>query len=121
MRTINDVLKSDVKGLFYGNRVLLPFSADIFKAIIENDIITNFSKNSKQAYYNKYPDFTEIYFLQYKDLEDFITKFEHIKIVVVENGEDIFNIKNHRKLTLHLEKDHQITIEELDGDIIFIE
>jgi len=121
MKTINEVLKEKKEGLYYGNRVLLPFRADILKAIIEKDIITDFSTTHKGAQYSVADNYTEIYFHDYKDLSDYISKYETIKLVVVEKGNDIFDLNNHRRLILHLKENHNLKIEEADGGILFIE
>lgn len=121
MRTIDDVLKNKVNGLYYGNRVLLPFAAEIVKAVVEDKIIMDFGSESPEAEYTVTDDFTEIYFFEYENLSDFVSEFEIIKLVVIEKGKDIFDFNNHVKLALHLQEKHKILIEELDEDILFIE
>ncbi len=121
MKTIEEVLKNKTNGLCYGNRVLLPFKAEILKAIIEKDIITDFSTTHKGAQYNITDEYTEIYFLDYKELSESISKYETIKLVIVEKGKDIFDLKNHKRLILHLQEKHIIRIEEANGEILFIE
>ncbi|MGK9477603.1 hypothetical protein [Melioribacter sp. OK-6-Me] len=121
MRTLDEVLKNNINGLHYGNRVLLPFKADILKAVVENDIIMDFSHQRKEACYNKHDYFTEIYFFEYPSLEEVVTEFETIKLVVVEDGKDIFDFQNHRKLVLHIKENHKLIIEETNEDILFIE
>ena len=121
MRTIEEVLKNNIGGLFYGNRVLLPFRADILKAIIEKDIITDFSTTHKGAQYNITDSFTEIYFLDYKELAESISEFETIKLVVVEKVKDVFEHSNHKRLILHIKEKHLLKIEEANGEILFIE
>jgi hypothetical protein len=121
MSSIEEVVKNKLYGLHYGNRILLPFKAYFLKIIIENDIVMNMGARSGDIVINEAPDFTEIYFLQYKDLSHFITKFETIKMVVSERGKDIFDFKNHKKIALHLKEKHMVTIEEIDEDILFIE
>jgi hypothetical protein len=121
MKTISDVIKNNINGLYFGNRVLLPFKAEILKAIIEKEIITDFSTTHKGAQYNKTDNFTEIYFLDYKELAESISKYETIKLVAVEEGNDIFDLNNHKRLILHLQEKHIIKIEEADGEILFLE
>ncbi len=121
MRKLNDVIKNKIDGLYYGNRVLLPFICDILKAVIENDIIMDFSTSNKGAEYFKRENFTEVYFHDFENLNEIVGKFETIKLVVVENGDDIFDLANHKKLALHLQKNHKLTIEETNEDILFIE
>ncbi len=121
MRTLEEVLKNKINGLYYGCRVILPFRAHILKAVIENDIITNFSSDSKNAEYKINDDFTEIYFFDYKQISEDVHKFETIKLVVVEQGKDLFEFENHKKLALHVKENHILEIEELNSDILFIE
>ena len=121
MKTIKEVLDKKLSGLYFGNRVLLPFHCHILKLNIENDLITDFSPCCKGVYISENPDFMEIYFHDYKDLAEVLTKYESIKMIVVEKGKDIFNNKNHLKIAMHPEAKHKLKIEELGEDQIFIE
>lgn len=121
MRTIDEVFRNNLHGLHYDNRIILPFKVEILKAIVENDIITDFSTVHSGAQYKINDEFTEIYFYDYKNLSEVVTQFETIKLVVVEKGKDLFDFANHRKLALHLLDKHKLTIEELNEDILFIE
>jgi len=121
MKSINEVLKEKKTGLYFGNRILLPFSCHILKLNIENDLITDFSPSFKGVNISENPDFMEIYFHDYKDLGDVITKYEAIKMIVVEKGKDIFNTKNHITLALKPEENNQLRIEKLGENQIFIE
>lgn len=121
MRTIDEVLKNNLHGLHYDNRIILPFRAEILKAIVENDIVTDFSSVNSGAHYKISDDFTDVYFYDYKNLSEVVTEYETIKLVVVEKGKDLFDFSNHRKLALHLLDKHKLTIEELNEDILFIE
>lgn len=120
-RTLDQVLKSKVNALHYGNRLLLPVVVDVLKASVENDIITDFSSNGRGAEYIVREDFTEIYFHDYKSLEEVVTKYEVIKLIVVEKGEDIFDFKTHRKISVDLLEDHSAEIKEVTDDHIFID
>ena len=121
MKSISEVLKDKKSGLYFGNRILLPFSCHIIKLNIENDLITDFSPSFKGVHISENPDFMEIYFYDYKDLSEAITKYEAIKMIVVEKGKDVFNMKNHIKLALQPEENHQLRIEKLGENQIFIE
>ena len=121
MKSLSQVLKEKKSGLYFGNRVLLPFSCHIIKLNIENDLITDFSSCCKGVYVSENPDFMEIYFHDYKNLGEVITKFEAIKLIVVEKGKDIFDTKNHITLALHPEENHNLRIEKLSENQIFIE
>lgn len=121
MKKLKEVLENNISGMYYGNRVFLPFKVDLLKAIIENDIIMDFSDLSEQAEYEIKDDRTEIYFYGYDDLSNFVTKYETIKLIVVEEGDDVFNLKNHKKIILHIKEHHELKIEEAGEDSIFIE
>ncbi len=121
MKTIADALSKGLIGLYYGNRAILPFNCYVLKVIIEDDIIMDFSGNSKQIELNETDDFTEIYFKQYKNLKDAVTKYESIKIIAVDKDKDLFNFNNHQKLVIHVEDEHKLKIEKTDEDILFIE
>ena len=121
MKSLEEILKNNVNGIYYGNRVLLPFHCYVLKIVIENDIITDFSLKNTGAYINEYPDFTEIYFLDYPDIEANISKFETIKMIVVDKQKDIFNFDDHVKIALHPEGKHILSINELDENTIFID
>jgi hypothetical protein len=121
MLSIKQVLMEKKTGLYYGNRVLLPFSCHILKMNIENDLITDFSPSHKGVHVSENSDFMEIYFYDYKDLSEVITKYESIKMIVVEKGKDIFDQKNHITLALHPEEKHIVRIEQLGENQIFID
>lgn len=121
MSLLNNVLKEKKNGLFYGSRVILPFVADIFKAIVDDNIIVDFSPISEIAYYEKYDNFTEVYFFEHKDILKDVSKYEVIKLVLVEEGEDIFDLKNHRKISLNPVEPHKLEIEEISDELLFIE
>ena len=122
MDSIENVIKSGQKGLYYGNRVLLPFHANLLKVVIEQDIITDFSPSSKGCFVKQTDDFIEIYFYDYPNLKETISKYENIKMVAVDKGKSVFDLMNHKKIVLYLEDKHQLRIEEIDEDeILFIE
>jgi hypothetical protein len=121
MKSLDETLKNNLNGLCYGNRVLLPFHCTILKIVIEKDIIYDFSIREKGAYANEYPEYTEIYFVDYPDLESNISKYENIKMILVEKGKDIFDFSTHRKIAIKPEGNHILSIKELDEHTIFIE
>jgi hypothetical protein len=121
MSTIEEALKKNSGGLYYGNRVLLPFNCFLLKVIIEDEVIMDFSPSSKFVYISEGEEYTEIYFKEYKNLKEIVSKYETIKIIAVEKGKDIFNFDNHIKLDIHVGEEHKLTIENTDEDILFIE
>jgi len=121
MSKIEEILKSKSNGLCYGNRIILPFKAHFLKVIVDSKIIMDFSPGSKGIYIHEEENFTDLYFNDYEDLKSDITKYEAIKMVVVEKGKDVFNFDNHIKIALYLEDKHKVRIEPSDHDIIFLE
>lgn len=121
MPNIDQVLENNIDGLFYGNRVLLPFVADILKVSIEKDLITDFSSKKSGAEYIKHDYWTEIYFHDYDDLLRYVSRYEVIKMIVVEEGDNIFDKSKHRKIALDPKENHIIKIEEINEDRSFIE
>jgi len=121
MRTIDEVLKSKINGMHYGNRLLLPFCAEILKVSIEDDLIMDFSTEQDDAEYNINDEFTEIYFHKYKSLEEVVTKYEVIKMIVVDSKNDLFNFDDHRKISIDILPNHIAEIKEIEDDQIFID
>jgi hypothetical protein len=121
MARLGELLKSNPKGLYYKNRLILPFQGIFLKIIINDDVIMDFSPASKDVYLAENENFTDVYFKEYKHLKDVVSKYEAIKIVLVEKGADIFNFDNHKKIAVYLEDKHRVSIQEIDEDILFIE
>ncbi len=121
MKTIEQAISENIQGLYYGSRVILPFVVDVLKAIVDDDIVVDFSHRSKIAYYQKHQNFTEIYFFEHEDLLKDVSKYETIKLVVVEEGKNMFNFSNHKKISLNPIEHHGLEISLLDEDVLFIE
>jgi hypothetical protein len=121
MRTLKEVLDKQINGLHYGNRVLLPFYAEVLKIVIKNKIITDFGKSKHGAYVRNTSSYTDIYFNDYENLLEEIAEYDVIKIVLVENDKDIFDFKNHVILQLEIKENHKLVIKPLEEDIIFLE
>jgi hypothetical protein len=121
MSGINEALEKKKQGFCFGNRLLLPFHGYVLKIVVNNDIIMNFSRASKEAIIGETEAFTEIYIPQHEDLKEAVGKYETIKVLIVEKDEDVFDKNNHIKLLLRLGEDHQLTIEKTDEDTLFIE
>ncbi len=121
MKKIEDALKEKKNGLYFGNRIILPFHGYILKIVIDNDILEDFSPASKEVCINETEAFTEIYFTGEEDLREIVSKYESIKIIIAEKDKDIFNKENHLKLALRLGEDHLLIIEQAGEDTLFIE
>jgi hypothetical protein len=121
MYAIDQVLQEKKCGLYYGARVILPFVVDILKAVIDDDIITDFSPMSDGAYYEKQDNFTEIYFFEHEDILKDVSKYETIKLILVHEDDDMFDFSHHRKISLNPVDNHKLEITEISDDIVFIE
>lgn len=121
MYTINEVIEKNIKGQYYGNRVILPVPVEVLKMVVDNEIIMDFSPRSKEAAIKERDEFTEIYLYDFEDLDDYVSKYEVIKMIVVERGKDIFNDENHERIALHLIGHHKLEVKRIDKNILFIE
>ena len=121
MKTIDEVIKNKLNGLYYGNRLILPFHAYFLKVIVDDEIIIDFSPSAKGINIVEEENFTSLYLLDYKDLKSSVSKYETVKILAVDKGKNIFDTDNHKKIVVYLEEKHKVRIEEADEDILFIE
>jgi hypothetical protein len=121
VHSLDQALKEKICGLYYGTRVILPFVGDILKAVIDDEIITDFSPMSEGAYYEKHDKYTEIYFFDHEDILKDVSKYETIKLIVVDEEDDLFNFDHHRKISLNPIENHKLELTELSEDILFIE
>lgn len=119
--TIKEALDKKTEGLHYGNRVLLPFHCYFLKVICEKDIITDFSPSAKGIFIEENPGFTSLYFYDYPTLKEKLSKYESVKMVVVEKEDDVFDSGKHIKLALYLREKHKVEIETTDDEILFLE
>jgi hypothetical protein len=118
---IDETLNSKKSGLWYANRLVVPFQCHFFKVIVDDDIITDFSSRSKDIEITEEGEFTNLYFKQYPELNKAVSKYEAIKIIAVNKGEDVFNFENHKKISLYIQEKHKVLIEANEDDILFIE
>jgi hypothetical protein len=115
------VFEKNLEGLHYGNRLILPFHCIFLKVVINREIITDFSSTSKFINVVEGIDYTDLYFREYENIKETLSKFESIKMVVVEKNKTIFDFKNHVKLVVYLEDKHKLKIEKTNEDFLFIE
>lgn len=121
MYSLDRALQEKKCGLYYGARVVLPFVGDILKAVIDDDLITDFSPMSEGAYYEKHEKYTEIYFFDHEDILKDVSKYETIKLIVVDDDDDLFDFNHHRKISLNPIDNHKLEIAEISDDVLFIE
>jgi hypothetical protein len=108
-------------GLWVGNRLLLPFHGHFLKIVIGDEIITDFSMHSRFVEIDNYESFTSIYFLKYDDLKDIVTESKPIRIIVVEEHDDVFSVNSHKKLSLFFREKHEVVIENNSEELTFLE
>ncbi len=83
--SLENIIKNKETGLYYGNRLILPFKAYFLKIVIEKDVITDFSNNPNSGVLIEEEEkFTNIYFLEYKKLDSDVSQFHGIKLLLVE-------------------------------------
>jgi len=121
MKSIDEILNENGSGLHYGNRILLPFKAEILKIVIDSAIITDFSKQLHGASVRVSEYYTEIYFYDYKNLEEELTEYDLIKIVLVQQGKDVFNFENHIPIELKVQDNHKLSINKISDNTMFFE
>lgn len=118
---IKEAVAQKAHGLYFNNRIILPFHAHFLKMIIDDEIYTDFSISSKHIFISEEGNFTNVYIKDFKNIEDAVSKYEAVKLVVVEKGDDVFDLKNHLKLALYPEGRHNIKIMFTDEDVLLIE
>jgi hypothetical protein len=121
MKQISEVLDEKMGGLVFGNRVLLPFKAELLKIVIDSEIITNFGKRLKGAHVRVTDYYTEISFLDHKILINEISKYKSIKMVLVQQGKDIFDFNNHVSIEISFLGKHKISIKKIGENLMFFE
>ncbi len=113
MKTIKEVLEQDLKGMHYGGRVLLPFCAHIFSAVIVKKAIMEEGKDLEYTAnftYRINDDFTEICFGDYDNLYEHLSEDDAINLLAVEKGKDVFDVENHAQIALHLKDKNLVDI-----------
>jgi hypothetical protein len=121
MYSIQEVVEKKINGIFYGNRLILPFKANYLKIILEDEIITDFSPQGGNVHINDSGSYTDMYFLKINDLKPKISKYESIKMIITEKDADIFDSNNHIKISIYLEDPNTLRIEKTSSDVLFIE
>lgn len=115
MNTLNEVIEKKLNGMHYGGKILLPFCAHVFHALIVKKAIMEGGKDLEYTANFSYKineDFTEICFNNYDDLYEHLSEDDAINLLVVEKGKDVFNKANHRTIILHLKDEHIVEIVE---------
>ena len=113
-RTIAACLEGGGRGFTVGNRLSLPFRADLIgimigrqrSAVGEPELITDFSSASKRVRVVEQEARTDLYFLKHKSLQDEIGHYRgRLVISCCEKGADIFDQSNHVRLECSIRDD----------------
>ncbi len=122
MKTLEETLKNESHGLCYGNRIMLPFKAVVLKIAVAGKLYTEFLPKIKNGAVVNHKDcMTEIYLLDFDDLYSDLSKYDLIKVVLVEDGKDVFDTNNHKRLDLRIGEKHKVIIEQMSDDVLFQE
>jgi hypothetical protein len=121
MSTLKEALDKKRNGIYYNNRVILPFKCEFLKIIFEDKIITDFSSSSSEVEIIEHNNFTDVYFKKYKDIQNEFSKYDNIKLIVCEKSDDIFDFSKHIKLLLYIENEHLVRIELPEENQIIID
>lgn len=118
--TIKEAIDQKINGYYIGNRLVLPFTAQIIKLIFDGEVYTELV-GSKEIQLNKDPHNTSIYFKKISDLSRYITSYKNIKMIVCDWEENICTAKKY-KLIADIEEQHVVLIKETDeNDPMFLE
>lgn len=110
-----------LKGLHYGNRLILPFRCHLLKVIVNGAVVTDLSSTKIGLEVIMHDNFMDVYFHGFDALTDKVQEHEAIKMIVVAEDEDIFDFETHKALGIYLQDKHEVVIEKLSEDILFIE
>jgi len=117
--TIREALDQKINGYYIGNRLILPFHAQIIKLIFDGEVYTELV-GSKEIQLNKDPNNTSIYFKKITDLNRYSDSFKNIKLLICEWNENICTAK-HYKIIADIEEQHVVLLKETDeNDPMFI-
>ena len=117
---ISHALEQKKKGFHIGQRLILPFSCQIIKIIVDDEIYTEVV-GGKNIRINQDPQNTSIFFRIGGKLDNMVGTYKVIKMIICEWEDDLTEVSKHRKLVCEMEKDHQVIIHEPLDDMLFIE
>ena len=116
---IEEIIKSDRKGYYTGNRMIFPFKCNFIKIIADSHIMTEFKK-SNDITISQEPKNTSLYFRDIGRLKVFEGGYKYIKIVLASYEDDLSNPDNHVKLVCKILENHRVEFEIPNKDVLFI-
>lgn len=114
-----DIINSNKKGYYSGNRMIFPFKCNFIKIIADSHIMTEFKKNNDLTV-SQEPLNTSLYFREIGRLNDFEDGYQYIKIVLASLEDDLSNPDNHIKILAKIEENHRVEFEIPNDDVLFI-
>lgn len=117
---ILNIVNSDKKGFYIGERLILPFRCNIIKLIADNHIYTEFVGN-KDVKISQEQKNTSIYFRSQGRLSNFEGSYEAIKMIIASEEDDLTDKSTHLKIVCHIREKREVEIELPGDDILFIE
>lgn len=118
-RQILEIIKSNKKGYYTGNRMIFPFKCNFLKVIADSHIMTEFKKNEHISVSQEAQN-TSLYFTEVGRLKHFEDGYKSIKILLAPLDCDLTDVKNHIKLICHIEGNHQVELSVPNQDDLFI-
>ncbi len=106
--TISGTIQNGTRGLWIGNKIMLPFHANYLKFMIDGEILSDFSKACGVVEIKEYEHYTSLYFVDYDDFTE--AGICLVQAVAVEKQDDIFSLPSHRHIELSLENDGSVII-----------
>lgn len=117
---IIDLINSDRKGFYIGNRLILPFKCQFLKLIVDSHIYTEFIGN-KDLKISQDKLNTSIYFREVGRLSSFEDSYKSIKMIIAGLDEDLTDPTKHIKMVCYIEDQRKVELQLPGDDILFIE
>lgn len=118
-KEITNVVNSDSKGFYVGNRLILPFKCQLLKLIVDGHIYTEFVGN-EDIKISQDPKNTSVYFREVGKLSHFEDTYKSIKMIVAGEDEDLTDHDKHLKLVCYIHDHGAVDMEVPGDDILFI-
>jgi hypothetical protein len=118
-KEITNVVNSESKGFYVGNRLILPFRCQLLKLIVDGHIYTEFVGNEDIKISQESKN-TSLYFREIGKLSHFEDTYKSIKMIVSGEDEDLTDQKTHLKLVCYIHDNNEVDLEVPGDDILFI-
>ena len=119
-KTINEALNAGSEGFHIGQRIILPFRAQLIKLIIGGDIFTEMVGGA-HIKLQQDPKNTSVYFRTSGKLDNMVDTHKVVKMIVCEWDQDLTDMHNHIKLICEMDENHVVKIHRPSDDMLFIE